>query len=208
MREKPLTRRALRPQKPLAGARRWLSCALLPFAESYILYLLPQPINGFIISYGHHFGATSSATTFFFFSWYIRRSLPLQTIDDFFFFYSLSSCCLQTREATNNLELFYNPRSNDVAQDLPESSLAGTTVRVMYSLGLVLTSPLQLFPAVKVSPTASKSGKRARAFCLAFLEFVFHGCFCVAGTATQWYIPGTLLVVVDTKVVLRGARGR
>lgn len=29
--------------------------------------------------------------------------------------------------------------------------MAGTAVRVMYSLGLILTSPLQLFPAVKVS---------------------------------------------------------
>lgn len=35
-------------------------------------------------------------------------------------------------------------------QDLPEGSVTGTTVRFMYSVGLILTSPLQLFPAVKV----------------------------------------------------------
>ncbi|CAN0452539.1 unnamed protein product, partial [Hapterophycus canaliculatus] len=36
--------------------------------------------------------------------------------------------------------------------DLPEDTVAGTTVRIMYSVGLILTSPLQLFPAIKVRP--------------------------------------------------------
>eukprot|EP00752_Nemacystus_decipiens_P008798 g7851.t1 len=40
--------------------------------------------------------------------------------------------------------------ANFITMDLPEGSVAGTTVRLMYSIGLVLTSPLQLFPAVKV----------------------------------------------------------
>eukprot|EP00904_Undaria_pinnatifida_P006913 jgi/Undpi1/3351/HiC_scaffold_15.g06724.m1 len=40
--------------------------------------------------------------------------------------------------------------ANFITMDLPEETIVGTTVRVMYSVGLVLTSPLQLFPAVKV----------------------------------------------------------
>eukprot|EP00903_Cladosiphon_okamuranus_P013130 g12245.t2 len=40
--------------------------------------------------------------------------------------------------------------ANFITVDLPEGSVTGTTVRVMYSVGLILTSPLQLFPAVKV----------------------------------------------------------
>lgn len=35
-------------------------------------------------------------------------------------------------------------------QDLEDGTTAAAVVRVMYSLGLLLTSPLQLFPAVKV----------------------------------------------------------
>ncbi|CAM9305474.1 unnamed protein product [Laminaria digitata] len=40
--------------------------------------------------------------------------------------------------------------ANFITMDLPEGTIVGASVRVMYSVGLVLTSPLQLFPAVKV----------------------------------------------------------
>lgn len=36
-------------------------------------------------------------------------------------------------------------------QDLADGSVVGAVVRIMYSVGLLLSSPLQLFPAVKVS---------------------------------------------------------
>lgn len=35
-------------------------------------------------------------------------------------------------------------------QDLDDGSIVVAIVRIVYSLGLILTSPLQLFPAVKV----------------------------------------------------------
>lgn len=37
-----------------------------------------------------------------------------------------------------------------MVQDLPEESFVGVTIRVAYSVGLILTFPLQLFPAVRV----------------------------------------------------------
>ncbi|CAM9721892.1 unnamed protein product [Ectocarpus sp. 12 AP-2014] len=37
-----------------------------------------------------------------------------------------------------------------ITMDLPQDTMAATIVRVMYSVGLILTSPLQLFPAIKV----------------------------------------------------------
>lgn len=36
--------------------------------------------------------------------------------------------------------------------------MAGTTVRIMYSVGLILTSPLQLFPAIKVRSKTTLTG--------------------------------------------------
>ena len=75
---------------------------------------------------------------------------PRVFVSCFILFNNVSRCFRLTPATTVDRPSALAPSTVHVEQDLPEETIVGTAVRVMYSVGLVLTSPLQLFPAVKV----------------------------------------------------------